>query len=213
MGKRTSPRANTGRGGRPRKEGDRYECGKLKPPPPNPVVLAQRAALCADPMMATNPIDVMLANRWISEDQHRTACRYREDHNRAQLCGPTVPTQQDLSAPEGVDARNLRFTNMTHGEIAAIWDSAMGRTPAPMTDQEDAQHRALERYKAANRAMTTDQQNEVNGVVLLDSWPQWVIQRRAGRFNTSWERKRVLLLDGLNAMQDKVYEPKRRAAA
>jgi len=211
MGKKLFPKPK-GSAGRPAKDGERYACGKLKPPPPNPVVLAHRAALCADPLMATNPIDCMLANRWITEDQHRTACRYREDRHRAQLCGPNVPTQKDLSAPEGVDTRNLRFANLSFGEIAAIWDSVMGRTQMPVTDQEQAQHRAWERYKQASRSMTLEQFTEVDDVVMHDSWPQWVIQRKAGRFGTAWERKFKLLTDGLNAIMGAVYDTKARAA-
>lgn len=210
MGKATNPKPRS-KGGRPRQEGERYACGKLRRPEPNPVVLAHRRALCEDPTKATNPIDVMLANRWISEDMHRTACRFREDRHRAQLCGPNVPTQKDLSAPEGVDARDVHFDRMPHADIAAIWDSAMGRTPAPVTDQEQAQQRAWERFKAACDAMTLEQRSEVEDVVLHDSWPQWVIQRRAGRFDTSWERKFTLLIDGLNAMMAGVYD--RRMAA
>ncbi len=210
MGKATNPKPRSN-GGRPRKEGERYECGKLKRPEPNPIVLAHRRALCDDPTKATNPIDVMLANRWITEDQHRTACRFREDRHYAQLCGPNVPTQKDLSAPEGVDARGMNFSQMPNADVAAIWDSAMGRTPAAQTDQDQAQARAFSRYKSACEAMTAEQRAEVEDVVIHDSWPQWVIQRRAKRFGTSWERKYTLLIDGLNAMMAGVYD--RRMAA
>jgi hypothetical protein len=210
MGKATNPKRS--KGGRPRQEGDRYACGKLKPVGPNPVVVAQRQALCDDPTKATNPLDVMLANRWMTEDQHRTARRFAEDRARVDFGGPNVPTAKDLSAPEGVDARDLQWTNLSHAEIEAIWDSALGRTPPPANVCEDADRRAWERYQDAVRSMTREQHLEVQAVVLHDSWPQWVIQRRAGRFGTSWERKRDLLLSGINAMMEAVYDRKARAA-
>lgn len=210
MGKATNPKRS--KGGRPRQVGERYACGKLKPVGPNPVVVAHRQALCDDPTKATNPLDVMLANRWMTEDQHRTACRFREDRDRAQLCGPNVPTQKDLSAPEGVDARDVHFGQMPFADIAAIWDSAMGRTPPPATDREQSEGRAWQRFKDACSAMTLEQRSEVEDVVLHDSFPQWVFHRRQGRFDTSWERKRDLLLSGINAMMEAVYDRKARAA-
>lgn len=199
------------KGGRPRKEGARYPSGDLRPVGPNPEIVARRQTLCSDVTMATTPIDVMLANRWITEDQHRTAARYRQDHAHAGLEGPSVPTQRDLSAPEGVDARGVTFAHMTNAEVAAVWDSAMGRTPAPANDQHASQARSMDRYREANRLMTVGQRNEVNDVVLLDSWPQWVIQRRAGRFDTTWERKRELLIAGLDLIQT-LYGPRQKAA-
>lgn len=200
------------KGGRPRKEGARYPSGDLRPAGPNPETIARRQALCSDVTMATNPIDVMLANRWITEDQHRTAARYRQDHAHAALNGPTVPTQRDLSAPTGVDTRGVSFAHMTDEEVAAVWDSAMSRTPPAANDQHASQSKAMDRYREANRMMTVAQRNEVNDVVLLDSWPQWVLQRRlAGRFDTSWERKRELLIDALDLIQT-LYAPRRKAA-
>lgn len=200
------------KGGRPRKDGARYPSGDLRPAGPNPEVLARRLSLCDDVTMATTPIDVMLANRWITEDQHRTAARYRQDRNHAALSGPSVPVQRDLSGPEGAGARALSFAQLSDKEIAAVWDSALGRTPGPASDQHKSQAEAMERYQKANRAMTPDQRKEVNDVVVLDSWPQWVIQRRQGHFGTAWERKRDLLINGLDRLQQEIYAPRRKAA-
>ena len=208
--KNGKPRGRS-KGGRPRKEGARYPSGDLRPVGPNPETVARRRTLCDDVTMATTPIDVMLANRGITEDQHRTAVRYRQDHGYAGLCGPAVPTQRDLSAPEGADARALTFAQLSDKEIAAVWDSAMGQTPPPANDRHASQAKAMDRYREANRLMTVRQRQEVNDVVLLDSWPQWVIQRRAGHFTTSWESKRVLLIDGLDRIQE-VYGPRQKAA-
>lgn len=211
MGKATNPKPRSN-GGRPRQEGERYACGKLRRPEPNPIVLAHRQALCDDPTLATNPLDVMLANRWITEDQHRTACRFREDRQRVDFGSPNVPTAKDLSAPEGVDARGMNFSQMPNADVAAIWDSAMGRCGLPQDESEEADRRVWRRYKDACLSMTRAELMEVEAVVIHDSWPQWVIQRRAKRFGTTWERKRDLLISGLNAMMEAVYDRKARAA-
>lgn len=199
------------KGGRPRQDGARYPSGELRPAGPNPETIARRQALCSDVTMATTPIDVMLANRWITEDQHRTAARYRQDHAHAGLDGPTVPTQRDLSAPASVDARGQSFAAMPAKDVAAVWDSAMSRNPPAANDRDAGQARSMDRYREANRMLTPAQRNEVNDVVLMDSWPQWVLQRRAGNFTTTWERKRDLLIDGLNLIES-LYAPRRKAA-
>lgn len=187
------------RGGRPRKEGERYPSGDLKPQGPNPIVVEHRKALCDDITKATCPIDVMLANRWISMDDHRNAVRYRRDHDQARLQGPNVPVQKDQSVAQGADARDLRFTNLTHKEIADIWDSAMRPSRGGPSDQ--GQKEAMRRWVAAGDALTQEQRDELHNVVLLDSWPQWVLQRRAGRMNTSWERKFDLLMAALASLR------------
>ncbi len=118
-----------------------------------------------------------------------------------------VPYEQAPAVMEGVS-----FAHMTDKEVAQVWDSAMSRTPPAANDQHASQSKAMDRYREANRMMTVAQRNEVNDVVLLDSWPQWVLQRRlAGRFDTSWERKRELLIDALDRIQT-LYAPRRKAA-
>ena len=49
--------------------------------------------------------------------------------------------------------------------------------------------------------MTPNERAEVHNVCILDSWPQWILQRRAGRMATRWERKRDLLISGLRAVR------------
>ena len=49
--------------------------------------------------------------------------------------------------------------------------------------------------------MTAAEQAEVFACFCLESWPQWIVQRCAGRFDTPWERKHRLLTAGLEAIR------------
>jgi hypothetical protein len=110
--------------------------------------------------------------------------------------GPTVAVQRDQSTPEGADVRALSFAHLTDKEVAAIWDSAMPPARSPSDDQ-DRRAKATRQWKEINDAMTSAERQEVFNVVILDSWPQWIIQRASGRFGTAWEANRFLLMEGL----------------
>lgn len=195
MGKALNPRSN---GGRPRQDGDRYPSGKLKPVKPNPKIVDIREAFGLTKLgQKFTPIEVAFHRGWIDEDAYTAAARYAALHRLAVVGGPSMPTQRDRSAGEGADVRLLIFAHLTDKEVEAIWDSAMppARTP---TDDEDRRAKATRQWTDWNAAMTPEQRQELFNVVILDSWPQWVIQRAAGYFGRAWETKRDLLLDGLS---------------
>jgi hypothetical protein len=81
--------------GRPRKEGDRYPSGKLKPPLPNQRVIAERRILlggAGDISKAENPLDLMLARGWITEDEHRAGRAYAFLYIKAGIDLPRLKT-------------------------------------------------------------------------------------------------------------------------
>lgn len=45
------------------------------------------------------------------------------------------------------------------------------------------------------------EQADVFACFCLESWPQWIVQRCAGRFDTPWERRHRLLAAGLEAIR------------
>lgn len=198
MGKATNPRLRPrGKGGRPKTQGERYACGKLRPQKPNARVVEIREAFgLAKLGQKFTPIEVAFHRGWIDEEAYQAAARYAALHRLASHGAPRVSTQQDRSVPNGADVRALSFAHLTDKEVAAIWDSAMPPEPS-QEDDEDRRRKATRQWKAINAAMTPEQRQEVFDVVILDSFPQWVIQRAAGWFGTTWERKRELLLDGL----------------
>ncbi len=210
MGKATNPRARSSRskGGRPRKDGSRYPSGKLKPAGPNHLVLERRKALCDDPTKATCPLDAAYANGWLDLADYRTGIMFAHLHRAAGFgavgaaMGSSLeaPTPMELSQDTTASAKSY-FSSLSHAEIASIWDSVFEGAGEPGEDKDERAARANARWKLANAAMTPDERAEVHNVCILDSWPQWIIQRRAGRMETSWERKRDLLINGLRAVR------------
>jgi hypothetical protein len=69
----------------------------------------------------------------------------------------------------------------------------------------------MKRWKIACRAMTSEQRQEVQDVCILDSFPQWIIQRAHGNMGTSWERKRDLLIGGLSAIRRALHPTQPKA--
>lgn len=197
--------------GRPRKEGERFPNGRLKPQPPNPIVLAARQALgVTDPRKPCTPLLLAFERGWISDVEYGTGRAYAGVYRRAQLCSPGAITVSDTSIQAGVeDVPDVKWSEMSRKMIAQIWDSAfrdVGTYEGSEATQERAA-RAMQRWKQMSAAMTADERSEVDLVCLRESWPQWILQRAAGRFETSWERKRDLLLSGLSKMTRKIETP------
>ena len=215
MGKATNPRpratGNRSGGGRPRKAGERYPSGKLKPQGPNPIMLERRKAICADVTMASCPLDAAFANGWLSAAEYSAGRAYVAIHARAKLGAPTVPTQADQSRPDPVgDIRRVSWSEMSNDEIARIWDSAMSDMGSEdaATRREESEAKAMAQWKAINAAMTAFERMEVDLVCIQESWPQWIQQRAAGRMDTAWERKRTTLVSGLAAIRRVIAKPK-----
>lgn len=191
---------NRGRGGRPRKEGERYENGRLKASnAPNATVLAIRDRFgLNNARQAFTPLGVAAAHRWLDERDIRTAHAFAALHHASKLEGPRIPSQSDLSNPEAVDVRAVTWAQLSDAEIVAIWESAL-RDVGPVSPDggEEFAAEAWRRYKLACASMTPDERREVVRFCIDDSWPQWLLQRRAGHMGTAWERSRDLLVSGL----------------
>ncbi|MGH6979051.1 MAG: hypothetical protein ACRED4_07150 [Brevundimonas sp.] len=197
---------NRSGGGRPRSDGDRYPNGKLKPQKPNDRTMQMRASLgVTDIGQAFSPIQVAARKGWLSADDCRIAATFASIHTIAGLgrassaagAGHEVAPRTDVS---GDPAAASFFATLPHSEVVAIWDAVFTSEGSPASDREDRATKAMAQWKAANAAMTPEQRSEVYDVCILDSFPQWIIQRAAGRMNTSWERKRDLLIAGLRAV-------------
>jgi len=202
-------------GGRPRKPGPRHPSGKLvQKVEPNEKVVAQRRALLRDAQApagnlaaAEHPMTLALARGWISEEQHRAgeafAQAWRLSHPQRR-----APGLDELPEPAARDTR--RLAELGDAEIAQAFDKAFARRTGP-TDRAAAETAARARYITLCRVMTAEEQNEVFLGFCLASWPQWIVQRCAGRFDTPWERKHRLLVAGLEAAAG-VLRSRRRGA-
>ncbi len=100
------------------------------------------------------------------------------------------------------------FATLPDREVAEIWDAVFTDDGGRALGREEAAGRAMKRWKQACAAMTPEQREEVHNVCILDSFPQWVIQRAHGHMETSWERKRDLLIAGLRAIRAELHPPK-----
>ncbi len=220
MGKRTETRETRAQrkgpgGGRPRKDGDRYPNGRLKPEQPNPRVLAIRALLgVSDPRRPCTPLRLAHDRGWLTDDQYTAGNSYADTYKRAQIGAPGVVVMSDTSIQSGVDdvPTEARISDMKPEVIAKVWDSAMRDVvgyEGPERAQEKAEA-AMVRWKLMTKAMTADQRREVDQLCLRESWPDWVMHRATGNFNSPAERQRDALIAGLEAIAG--TSPRRKAA-
>lgn len=217
MGKKTNPRSLQGaRGGRPRKDGDRYPNGRLKPAGPAARTLEIRQSLGLEKMnQKMIPLDVAHARGWLSDADFLTGIRFASLHQAAGFTktGGSAGSSHEVETPTEVSlsvtlhAKSF-FSSLPHAEIVALWDQVFARSEPDTAKAEDGSAKAMRKWKAANAAMTMQERAEVTDVCVHDSWPQWIIQRTAGRMDTSWERKRDLLVSGLGKVRTAIGSPK-----
>jgi hypothetical protein len=200
-------------GGRPRKDGPRHPSGQLvqKVEPNAKVVELRRALLGEAPAArladAEDPMALALARGWISEAQHRAGERYANAWRRSH------PQRRAQGLTETIEpaARDLRrVSEMSDAEIAVAFDEVFSERASRGPPSEAEQVEARLRYNSMSRVMTAAEQAEVFLCFCLASWPQWILQRCAGRFDTSWERKHRQLVSGLETLA--AIRPQRRAA-
>ncbi|QQQ19822.1 hypothetical protein JIP62_06980 [Brevundimonas vitis] len=217
MAKGTKNRIRKGPlGGRPRQDGERYPNGRLKPPGPNARSVEVRQAFGLNKLnQRLVPLDVAHANGWISNEDYLTGLRFASLHRLAGFARPggtvssllevDVPTEVSLSVT--LHAKSF-FAGLPHAELVALWDRVFDRAERDPVESDQASVTAMLKWKAACSAMTLSERSEVTDVCVNDSFPQWLIQRSAGREGTAWERKRDLLLSGLGKVRQALRSPR-----
>jgi len=199
--------------GRPRKAGPRHPSGQLvQKVEPNAKVVELRRALLGDAPKARladaeHPMALALARGWITEAQHRAGLAYATAWRRShpQRRAPGLDEMQEVPARD-----TRRVGEMSDAELAQAFDAVFRDPEARGPLSEADQIEARVRYNAMSRSLSPAEQNEVFLCFCLASWPQWILQRCAGRFDTSWERKHQLLARGLETLA--AYRPARRLA-
>jgi hypothetical protein len=121
---------------------------------------------------------------------------------------------------------------MSDEVICAAWDTIMAR-PIKLGQNNDGV--ALEQWNKVNRCLSAAQRQQVYLVCVMDSWPQWIVQRLAGKtyreraelqakvekrgldedemsyiyakFHSNWERSRDHLVSGLAAIRKALAPP------
>lgn len=175
--------------GRKRAEGERHACGKLRPPGPNPKVLAIRRAMLgredlepAALAAAENPLDLMLARGWIEERLHRAAVAYAALHRRAALEAPAL--------------RSASFE-----KVAGSFDGAAGDGAA------------MAELRTIWTALAPAQAQVLLEVCVRASWPQWMVFRLAGKpVPPPWDARRERLMEALAKVDDAMRRTRSNSA-
>lgn len=193
------------KGGRPRKAGARYPNGKLKPmkAEPNAKVIEQRERLLG-PLGALekgdHPMDVALARRWITEAQHRAGMAYARLYRQAQIGAPGLQASRNMESPaEPIDVQAKGMQDWTDEEMTTVFDAVFNRLPpAGRAEAANAKLRDL------HALLTPEERAEVAQCFVHADFPNWINQRVAGRFETAWERRRDILVRGLDTIAAKL---------
>ena len=214
MGKATKPRLNPrSKGGRPRQPGERTKSGRLKHSP-NERVLQMRSVFGVDHIgQAFSPIQIAFKNGWLGEADCRTAAEFASLHAAAGMGRSSISLSAGMEVKPGSDTSGdvtaaSFFATLPDREVTQIWDAVFTDDGVRALTGEETAARAMKRWKLACAAMTPEQREEVRNVCILDSFPQWIIQRAHGRMETSWEWKRDLLIAGLRAIRAELHPPK-----
>lgn len=201
-------------GGRPRKDGERHDCGKLKQKvDPNEIVVAARRSMMGDAKMdlatASDPLDFAHAKAWLTMSRYRAALTFAEAYERAQIGAPRQGRGGPLETATTVGAEDRQpvrwhrnhWDSMDRAEITAVFDSVFNVTEGRDRDEVAAEN--MRRWKAVQAAMTPAEQVEVFSVCIRRSWPQWIVWKAAGKeVPERWDRNRRQLESGLDAVAE-----------
>lgn len=180
--------------GRPRKEGDRYPSGDLRPPPPSAVTIAKRKA--GDAEAGEHPMDFALSQGWLTERDHQAAAAYRAAFDRAHIGGPRM-SHGGLCEVVPSEELRLNWSQLSDDEITGIFDAVFSVTTGP-ENPEELQAKALDLWKRLNIALMPDEREELFRVCVLGSWPFWMPKMAAAKELGLKDRQKVATL--LNAL-------------
>lgn len=168
--KTKSRRRGSSKAGRPRKEGDRYPSGKLKPAGPNARTLDRRKA--GDAEAGEHPMDFALSKGWLTERDHQASACYLAAFNRAHIGGPRL-SRGGLCEVVPSEELRLNWSQLSDEEIAEIFDKVFCVDALP-ADPAALEAAALARWKLLNAALTGEERAELFLVCVLGSWPLWM---------------------------------------
>jgi hypothetical protein len=194
---RKSKARGSSKAGRPRKEGERYPSGRLKPPGPNERTIVRRKA--GDSEAGEHPIDFAYSQGWLNEVEHRAASSYRAAYDRTHIGGPRM-SHGGLCEVVPSEELRLNWSQLSDEEIAAIFDQVFNIT-APPEDRAKLDDAALGIWKRLNTALNAEEREELFMVCVLGSWPLWMPKRAADKALGARDARRVASLKvGLGAV-------------
>lgn len=206
MTKRKRKARGSSRAGRPRKEGDRYPSGKLKPPGPNERVIVKRKAGDAD--AGEHPLDFALSQGWLDERLHRTAMDYRAAYGRAHFDGAPRLAMGGLAEAMPSEAIKLKWAEMADADIVEIFDQVFS-VDTPPEGRDASAAKAWLRWKMLNNALRPDEREELFRVAILGSWPFWMPKAASDlALGANDQRKRSLLFSALEGASRAMRPPR-----
>lgn len=187
-------RCGSSKAGRPRKEGDRYPSGKLRPPMPSAVTIAKRKA--GDSEAGEHPMDFALSQGWLTERDHQAASSYRAAFNRSHIGGPRM-SHGGLCEVTPSEELRLNWSQLSDEEITEIFDRVFSIEAGP-ANPEKLQADALWLWKRLNAALSPEERDELFMVCVVGSWPFWMPKMAAAKDLGVKDRQKVATL--LNAL-------------
>lgn len=208
----------TFKNGRPRKSGDRYPSGKLKPDvKPNARIVAMRRALLGaregdnvDLSKTEHPLDLALARGWLTQERYDAAQLFIRLYRGIRF--PVMAVSRDPSdlgvlskEDRALVGEKLNWANMPSADVNRLFDavvmSARPTTAAPRPAEPLPQ--VPEQLREIWGALKPEQARELFSVCVLGHWPQWVVWQARGQVVPAPARRRRKLLE---AGLDKVAE-------
>jgi hypothetical protein len=174
----------------------------------NPKVIELRRALIGkgDTAAADDPVELMRAKRWLSDDAYTTAGLYRLAYERAGLCAPGLRLSEWSSLPERSD---IIWADLSDAEITALFDAAFRLDP----DSEHIAGPSLKVWKRMNASLTRLERQQVFDAVILSYWPAWLCARLGGPHNAASDIEGAAFLSGLEKVQRAITRQQEVAAA
>ncbi len=221
--KRQRQRRVSSRVGRKRKPGERYPSGQLKPAGPSEDMLRHRQSLVAagQEALATCPLDVALAHRWLTVPDHKAGVFFASLYRQADLGGPRLASGRLPEVEPSIEARDLSFAHMTDPEIAAIWDAVFSAAArGDQTAREEHAARAGRMWKAIAWSMPLQVRQEMHLVCIAEQFPRWMtvrlqsaMARQAITIQATAERRAVSEAELATIVRQLSQEDQRRRAA
>jgi hypothetical protein len=206
MAKRKTKRRGSSNAGRPRKEGERYANGRLKPSGPNATVVEKRRA--GDAEAGEHPLDFALSQKWITERQHRDAMAYRSIYQSAHIGGPRLSLGSLTEVPPH-EALTMNWSQMTDAEITEIFDAVFGEDMPPL-NPEEAHAQALKHWRLLNAHLSPAERQQLFLVSVMGSWPFWMTKAASETALGSQDRdRRDTLFGAINGVGRALRPPKR----
>lgn len=200
--------------GRPRKTGDRYPSGKLKPNvKPNSRVVAMRRALLGakdgenvDLTKTEHPLDLALARGWLTQERYDAAQLFIRLYRGIRF--PVMAVSRDPSdlgvlskEDRALIGEKMNWANMPSADVNRLFDAVvMAARPASTAPrQADPLPVVPGQLREIWAVLKPEQARELFSVAILGHWPQWVIWQARGEVVPAPARRRhQLLLGGLD---------------